>query len=96
MPRRLLSGVPLRTLVSRSADKKISSIVVLFQPDVNARTKSAGRKSVVTSDNPPREVIYPDEIWLRGRRKREREDTTSDIHTAGHFCRESKWASLYR
>lgn len=60
-----------RTLVSRSADKKISGIAVLFQPDVNARTKSAGRKGVATSDNPRREVIYPGKIWLYERKKRD-------------------------
>lgn len=49
-------------LVRRPADKKISGIAVLFQPDVNARTKSAECKGVVTSNN-PREVIYPCEIW---------------------------------
>lgn len=51
-------------LARRPADKKISGIAVLFQPDVNARTKSAERKGVVTSNN-PREVIYPREIWAR-------------------------------
>lgn len=60
-----------RTLVRRPADKKISGIAVLFQPDVNARTKSAERKGVVTSNN-PQEVIYPREIWSRKEKETER------------------------
>lgn len=51
-------------LVRRPGDKKISGIAVLFQPDINARAKSAERKGVATSNN-PREVIYPGEIWPR-------------------------------
>lgn len=41
--RHFLSTVPLRVPLVHAvrADKKISGIVVLFQPDVNARTKSA-------------------------------------------------------
>lgn len=61
-----------RMLVRRPADKKISGIAVLFQPDVNVRTKSAKRKGVVTSNN-PREVIYPQEIWPQKEKETEKE-----------------------
>lgn len=41
--RRFLSAVPLRVMLGRRpADKKISGIAVLSQPDVNARTKACG------------------------------------------------------
>lgn len=90
-----------RMLVRRPADKKIFGIAVLFQPDVNARTKSAKRGGITTSNN-PREVIYPREIWpRRGKetekeRKRERENMPwRYIHTAGHSRRKRKQTSLY-
>jgi len=41
-----------RTLVRHPADRKISGIAVLFQPDPNARAESAKCKGVTTSNNP--------------------------------------------
>lgn len=47
-------------------DRKISGIAVLFQPDVNARAKSAKRKGVTTRRIILGEVIYlAREIWPR-------------------------------
>jgi len=87
-------------LVRHPADRKISGIAVLFQPDPNARAESAKRKGVTTSNN-PREIIYPREIWSRreketGKKEKGEGEYTVEIHTYGYSRRKSRRTSLYK